>query len=63
MTQLITQSELEHLSEPELRSKYCAVLNDLNSKHQDLQDWSLTMITLQNIQSSIARRRQIRPKF
>ncbi len=63
MTQLITQSELDHLSEPELRSKYCAVLNDLNSKHRDLQDWPLTMITLQNIQSSIAHRRQQRPKF
>ncbi len=63
MTQLITQSELEHLSEPELRFKYCAVLNDLNSKCHDLQDWPLTMVTLQNIQSSIARHRQLRPKF
>lgn len=63
MTQLITQSELEHLSEPELRSKYCAVLNDLNTKPHDLQDWPLTMVTLQNIQSSIARRRSMRPKF
>ena len=63
MTQLITQSELEHLSEPELRSKYCAVLNDLNRQHQDLQDWPLTMVTLQNIQYSIARRRAMRPQF
>lgn len=63
MTQLITPSELEHLNEPELRSKYCQILNDLNRQHHTVQNWPLTMITLQNIQSAIIRRRQLRPKF
>jgi hypothetical protein len=62
MTQLITQSELEHLNEPELRSKYCQILNDLARQHHKAQNWPLTMVTLQNIQTAIQRRRAMRPK-
>jgi len=63
MAYIITPQELEHLSEPELRSKYCQILNDLAREQHSEQNWPLTMITLQNIQAAIGRRRQLQPRF
>ena len=63
MTQLITQAELEHLSEPELRLKYTQILNDLARQQQSALDCPLIMATLRNIQEVIVRRRALRPKF
>lgn len=63
MSYIITPQELEHCSEPELRSKYCQILNDLAREHHTKQNWPLAMISLQNIQTAIGRRRQLRPKF
>ncbi|MDE1152214.1 MAG: hypothetical protein PW788_06705 [Micavibrio sp.] len=57
MTQLITQSELEHFSEPELRSKFCQILNDLAREEHAKQDWPLAYISLENIQRAIQRKR------
>lgn len=63
MSYIITPQELEHLSEPELRSKYCQILNDLARQPHTEQKWPLAMVSLQNIQTAIGRRRQMRPKF
>ena len=63
MTQLITQPELEHLSEPELRLKYSQILNDLARQQKSALDCPLTMATLRNIQAVITRRKAQRPKF
>jgi hypothetical protein len=63
MGYIITSQELEHLSEPELRSKYCQILNDLARQHHTEHKWPLAMLSLQNIQTAIGHRRQLRPKF
>ncbi len=57
MTNLITLPELEDLTETELRSKFCNILNELARRQQHAQDCPLTMLTLQNIQEALHRKR------
>lgn len=57
MTNLITLAELEDLSETELRSKFCQILNDMARRQQQAQECPLTMLTLQNIQEALRRKR------
>lgn len=61
MTQLITLPELEQLSETELRSKFRQILNDLARKER--QECPLTMLTLQNIQEALRRKRVKKSRF
>jgi hypothetical protein len=58
MTQLITSSELEDLSETELRSKFCQILNDLARDQQSVAECPLVRISLENIQGALRRRLQ-----
>ena len=62
MTTLITQSELEHLSEPELRSKFSQILNDLARSKKTAAECPLAMASLENIQTALRRRRMQGPK-
>lgn len=63
MTPIITPSELEHLTETELKSKFCDLQAwlSLPCSAEELSD---AMISLENIRQAIRQRRQIRgPKF
>jgi hypothetical protein len=53
----------DHLTESELRSKYCEVLNELNRQPHQQQDWTLAIAALQNIQASIVRRRSFQARL
>ena len=63
MTQLITLPELEGLSETELRAKYWHIMNDLIRQHSQAQECPLAMLTLQNIQEALRRKRAKRSRF
>lgn len=63
MTQLITLPELEQLSETELRAKFSRILDDLARKGSQAQECPLTLITLQNIQEALRRKRVKRIRF
>jgi hypothetical protein len=57
MTQLITSSELEDISEAELYSKFCQILNDMARSQQSIKECPLARLSLENIQTSLRRRR------
>lgn len=63
MTNLINLPELEQLSETELRSKFCQIINDMARRQQAAQECPLTMLTLQNIQEALRRKRVKRSRF
>ena len=63
MTIIITQEELEHLTETELRSKYQWILNELARQQMTAQECPLARISLQNIRSVLNRRRMQEPKM
>ena len=63
MTQLITSSELEDLSETELRSKFCQILNDLARSQQSLEEYPLVRASLENIERALCRRRLQGPRM
>lgn len=62
MACLITQAELEHLSDAELRHKFNAVLADLASRNMTAADCPLTSATLENIRYVLLRRKARRPQ-
>ncbi|MDE1152345.1 MAG: hypothetical protein PW788_07395 [Micavibrio sp.] len=61
MAYLITQAELEPLTETELRQKYHAILSDLASRNLNIDDCPLAKITLQNILHVLAGKRRLKP--
>lgn len=63
MSQIIPQSELEHLTELKLRSKFTQTLDDLVRKQQPAQDCPLAMTTLQNIQTVLCHHKMKWPKM
>jgi|GEM_PF-2704045 len=60
MSYIITQAELEHLTETELRSLYHRILADLTGCN--LEDYPLAKITLQNILRVLARKQALKYK-
>ena len=62
MAYLITQAELEHLSDMELRQKFNAILADLASRNLAAADCPLATATLENIRSVLQRRMARRPQ-
>ena len=68
MSQLITASELEHLDEYELRSKFCSISNDLAKSAQATTERPMALASLENVERALARqiaarKRGTAPKF
>ena len=61
MSYIITQAELEHLGEIELRAMYHGILADLARRDLSAQDCPMTRITLDNIQRVLRRKQALRP--
>jgi hypothetical protein len=57
MTQIINPSELEHLTETELRSKFCDILKDLSRSTLEPAEQYQVRTSLENIRQAILRRR------
>lgn len=62
MPYIITQAELEHLTEEELRHKFNAILSDLASRGMTAADCPLAMVTLKNIRLAIKRKQASRTR-
>lgn len=62
MTTLITQQELEHLSEAELRAKFSQILDDLARRGKSAQECPLVMASLETIRRTLLRKRSRAPK-
>ena len=62
MTTLITQHELEHLSEAELRAKFTQILDELSRRGLTAQECPLAMASLENIRRTLLRKRSRAPK-
>ena len=68
MSQLITASELEHLDEYELRSKFCSISNDLAKTSSATTERPMALASLENVERALARQMAARkraqgPKF
>ena len=61
MSYIITQAELEHLNEMQLRAMYSSILADLARRNLSAQDCPMTRITLENIQRVLRRKLALRP--
>ena len=62
MSYIITQAELEHLTETELRSLYHRILTELASRNLTIDNCPLVKIPLQNILRVIARKQALKYK-
>lgn len=62
MSYIITQAELAHLTEIELRSLYHRILSGLSERNLTIDDCPLAKITLQNILRVIARKQALKYK-
>lgn len=61
MSYIITQAELEHMTEMQLRAMYHGILTDLAGRNLSAQDCPMTRITLENIQTVLRRKRAFKP--
>jgi len=61
MSYIITQAELEHLGEMQLRAMYSSILADLAGRNLSAQDCPMARITLENIQTVLRRKRAFKP--
>lgn len=62
MSYIITQVELAHLTETELRGLYHRIVSDLTRRNLSLDDCPLAEITLQNILRVLARKQVLQHK-
>lgn len=62
MSYIITQAELAHLTETELRGLYHRIVSDMTGRNLNLDDCPLAKITLQNIQRVLARKQALNHK-
>ncbi len=63
MSYIITQAELEHLTETELRALYQQILVDAVRLDRNLNDCPLLKITLQNILIALVRKQSFKYKI
>lgn len=63
MSKFFTQSNLEHLSEPELRSKFCELAQDLYRIDQENFERTLVLACIENVQRALIQKRVQQPKF
>lgn len=62
MSYIITQAELVHLTETELRSLYHRIVSDLTGCNLTIDDCPLAKITIQNILRVLARKKALKHK-
>ncbi len=62
MAYIITQAELEHFNDAELKEKFNAILADLARRNMAAADCPLATATLENIRQVLLRRRARRPQ-
>ena len=62
MSYIITQAELEHLNEMQLRAMYSGILADLARRNMAAADCPLATMTLENIRRAIQRKRALKPR-
>lgn len=60
---IISKEELEHLAEAQLRELYHGIITDCAHRNISAMSCPLTMITLENIQTIIRKKRSLRPQF
>lgn len=66
MSYIITQAELEHLNEMQLRAMCSSILADLATRGLSAFDCPLTMVTLDNIRAVLRRKQALKspvPRF
>ena len=63
MSKFFTQSNLEHLSEPELRSKFCELAQDLYRIDRENFERTLVLACIENVQRALIKKRVKQPRF
>ena len=63
MTRLITVSELENLTEPELRLTFNRIVNDISRNRELSFEYHQMLASLENIERELYRRRLPAPKL
>ncbi len=58
---IISKEELEHLTEAQLREIYHGIIADCVRRNISAMSCPLTMITLENIQTVLRRKRALKP--
>lgn len=61
MSYIITQAELEHMNEIQLRAMCSSILADLARRNLSAQDCPMTRITLENILHVLRRKQAFKP--
>jgi hypothetical protein len=62
MSYIITQAELAHLTETELRNLYHRIVSDLTGRNLTIDDCPMAKITIQNILRVLARKQVLKYK-
>lgn len=63
MSKYITISDLDHLSEPELRSKFCQLAQELYRIDQENFERTLVLASIENVQRALFNKRYRSPRF
>lgn len=62
MSYIITEADLAHLTETELRALYHRIVSDLTGHNLNIDDYPLTKITVRNILRVLARKQALKHK-
>jgi len=63
MSKFITISDLDHLSEPELRSKFCQLAQELYRIDQENFERTVVLASIETIQRALSNKRHRMPQF
>ena len=63
MSKFITISNLDQLSEPELRSKFCQLAQELYRIDQENFERTLVLASIETVQRALTNKRHRSPKF
>ena len=63
MSQLITRYEIEDLCEEELRSKFCAIMNDLIRTERWQCERQMALASLETVEAELHRKRALKSRF